>query len=388
MGLLLTRSAAADLELPEALYNASVSEQEAHASGALRVLGCPRCHRRLCVIGREIGGSATEWYVPGSRIERGFFGTSTFVRCRTCGHGRVNVEAFSGSGEDTIPSDMTLGFGMASNSGGQSALRLVALRSPPKNAFRPFSACVIGAYESVVARAAQVLRAEAIMRDRALQVTQGTLRRSQLAKISDEDLPPGPFELVVIAHRISGQRNPLTDSYGLYTSLLSHAWQRAEVVVLCLFEVPCNYLSQLLDEQPTLLGLLSVGRLLPLFSLPECAPPDGSCEVDAGRGAGSGGSDATSGGRTQIDEGAKDTIDVDGGVKAYEVAEAAWWFVRCLDGRVPRVDTFPMLVHTGHSLKARGTLTVEVAAGAAVGSTLSVLASVVEAFEGQALVRD
>merc|ERR1719272_78278 len=120
-------------------------------------------------------------------------------------------------------------------------------------------------YESVVARAAALLQAEPVT-TRQLNVSQHTFKRSELAKLSEDDLPKPPMELLVIAHKISGQRNPITDQHGLYNNLLKHAWDRADVVLLCLFDVPPGYFSQLLKEQPTLRGLLCAGRLLPLFS--------------------------------------------------------------------------------------------------------------------------
>merc|ERR1719272_1926118 len=119
-------------------------------------------------------------------------------------------------------------------------------------------------YESVVARAAALLQAEPVT-TRQLNVSQHTFKRSELAKLSEDDLPKPPMELLVIAHKISGQRNPITDQHGLYNNLLKHAWSRADVVLLCLFDVPPNYFAQLISEQPTLRGLLCAGRLLPLF---------------------------------------------------------------------------------------------------------------------------
>jgi len=246
---------------------------------------------------------------------------------------------------------------------------------------------VCGMYESVVARAAALLQAEAVTVSRQLHVSQHTFKRSELAKLKEEDLPKPPMELLVIAHKVSGQRNPITDQHGLYNNLLKHAWDRADVVLLCLFDVPPGYFSQLLKEQPTLRGLLCAGRLLPLFSMEDS--PSEEIEGEAGEGAA-----------------AKAAPES----RAQEEAEAAWWIVRCLDGRVPRHESLPS--DSGKTNQVLATLSSVVAAGAKEGGkqvqgadpqrlqqevvtgtvaascTVAVLAHVAEDFEGQPLVRD
>jgi len=355
MGLLLSRTTAADLQLPREIKDRSVGEQEARSSGPLRVLDCPRCHRRLCTLGRAGRGAPAVWKAPISRVERGFFSGGTSFKCRACGQGRITVETLSpmdvaaaGSGEDASDDQLP---------------QVVALRGAPRNAFRPFSACVCGVYDSVVGRAANLLQADAISDSRTINVIQKTLRRSELAKFSESDLPPYPMELLVVAHKISGQRNPLTDTHGLYNALLKQAWHRADVVLLILFDVPVgSYFLQLLEEQPTLRSLLCAGRLLPLFN------------QDA-RGDEIGGGDAEASGN--------DAADV--AVRPTDVADGAWWLLRCLDGRVPRSEAYP----EGGNNSAKVQDTVNAASdGASVGSAISVLAPVAEFFDGMPLVRD
>jgi len=342
MGGLFTRSIATDLELPRALRDASVSESEARSSRPLRVLGCPRCQKRLCALDRDGQGAAAVWKAPSSRVERALFGGATSFKCRMCGQGRIAVEALG----DAAQPDGEQG-------GGATLPVLVSLKATTaKGAFRPFSACVCGMYESVVARATALLEAEAITTTRQLNVSQHTFKRSELAKLSEDELPKPPMELLVIAHKVSGQRNPITDQHGLYNNLLRHAWNRADVVILVLFDVPPGYFSQLLSEQPTLRGLLCAGRLLPLFS-----------KDDTGESA-----------------------DAEANLESrkHEEAQASGWLVRCLDGRVPRHEGLP-------PDNAKSSEVVAALAGVADEAkegTIAVLARVVEDFEGHELVRD
>merc|ERR1711971_76877 len=164
------------------------------------------------------------------------------------------------------------------------------------------------------------MEGEAIAKNRVLNISQHTFRRSELAKLSESDLPQQPMELLVVAHKISGQRNPLTDQHGLYNNLLKHSWDRADVVLICLFDVPPSYFAQLLAEQPTLRGMLSAGRLLPLF-----------CNEDAGR---------EENGDAEMEAAVGET-EKTAESKLHEEAEAAWWLVRCLDGRVPLYEGLP-----------------------------------------------
>lgn len=377
MGLLFSRSTATELQLPAVLRDASVSEHEARSSGPLRVLGCPRCQRRLCTLAREGQDTTAVWKAPASRVERALFGGGTHFKCRMCGQGRVTVEALGdapkttgaeqGSSEDPLP------------------LRVALKASTGRKDFRPFCACVCGMYESVVARAATLLQAEAITKTRQLNVSQHTFKRSELAKLSEEDVPKPPMELLVIAHKVSGQRNPLTDQHGLYNNLLKHAWNRADVVLLMLFDVPPNYFAQLISEQPTLRGLLCAGRLLPLFSTEE-ASHEGEIDAEASEAAAAAAKAATE-------------------VTPHEEAEAAWWLVRCLDGRIPRHEELP--ADNGKSGEVTASL-ASIMAGSKDGGkiegkrppeeadigtvsascTVAVLARVAEDFEGQPLVRD
>jgi hypothetical protein len=282
-----------------------------------------------------------------------------------CGNGRISVEAL-GDQSKTV------------DEGSDDRLPLsVALTGTSKNDFRPFCACVCGMYESVVARAAALLQAETITSSRLINVTQKTFKRSELAKLTPDELPKPPMELLVIAHKVSGQRNPITDQHGLYNNLLKHAWSKADVVLLCLFDVPPGYFSQLLNEQPTLRGLLCAGRLLPLFSLEESAGVDMDAEAETA---------------------AKAAPEA----KPQEEAEAAWWLVRCLDGRVPQHDAIPSdgrktdqvlatltSVVSGAKEGGRKEQGADVATGTASAScTVAVLAHVAQDFEGKPLVRD
>jgi len=374
MGLLLSRSSASELELPRALQDACVSEHDARSSGPLRVLGCTRCQRRLCVLGREGQGATAVWKAPVSRLETAWLGGGRSFRCRMCGLGKVTVEVAEANGVD------------AERSGGDEPLplRVVLKGSNARNAFRPFCVHVCGMYDSVVARAASLFQADAIRNTRSLNVSQRTFKRSELAKLAEADLPQAPMELLVIAHRISGQRNPLTDQHGLYNNLLKHAWTRADVVILCLFDVPVDYFSQLLNEQPTLRGLLTAGRLLPIFTLEESPSEEASCAIDAeARG--------------------------DAAIEPSVGAETAWWFVRCLDGQVPRYDGLPP--DNGNIASVQATLTKVVAevkearlekesrsdlrrtreaadVKDAASCTVAVLAHVAQDFADQPLLRD
>lgn len=358
MGLLLTHSAAVELELPPEVRAGVVSEKEAHANGPLRVLGCPRCNRRLCALQRDRGGggsAALSWRVPSSRIERSWLAGTTSIRCRACGNGRVGVELFAdGSQPPGTEED--------EDRGASLSMQRVVLKAPSAAlSFRPSSSLVCGIYDSAVQRAAELLQAEALG-GRAPVVSRRTLRRSELSAPGADTLPAVPLELVVVVHRISGQRNPLTDSHGLYNAVLAHAWQRAEVVILCLLDVPTGgYLAKLLQEQPTLLGLLAAGRLLPLF---------------APAGETGGGED------TALSEG-----------RPSDKAEAGWWLVRCLDGRVPRVEGgVQTLTHASsagcNTTEARATASAAAEAGAASGSALAMLAPIAQSFEGWALARE
>lgn len=312
MGLLLARGSAADFELPQGLRNGLLGEEEAHASEPIRVLGCPRCHRRLCTLGRDSSNSSgsVAWKVPANRVEKFWLGGGSFLGCRACGRGQLDVKVLSDS---------------AKLGGGGPDLRLVSLRSSPgasvRAGFRPFSACVCGTYESVVARGARLLRADAVTSGRTVHVVEKTLKRSELAKLSEDHLPPPPIDLFLVVHKISGARNPITDAHGLFNDLIARAWSRADVVLLCLFDMPnYEYFSIMLKEQPTLLALMGAGRLLPLF---------------LASGDATGGSQEDSVGVSENGSSA----DADGD-QASESAEAAWWILRCLDGRVPRVEAF------------------------------------------------
>jgi len=304
------------------------------------------------------------------------FGGSVSLKCRACGQGRVTVEALAtdaGSDDDRLPVRVAL---KGSATG--------------RKDFRPFCVSVCGMYESVVARGAALLKAEAITKTRHLNVTQHTFKRSELAKLEETDLPKPPMELLVIAHKVSGQRNPLTDQHGLYNNLLRHAWTKADVVLLMLFDVPPGYFAQLISEQPTLKGLLGAGRLLPLFTT-EDSPSEGGIEDEAT-------SEAAAAAKANSE------------VRPQEEAEAAWWLVRCLDGSVPRHEGLPadngksgevaaflasVLAEAKDGAKneeradARKRRAEEIGAGTVSAScTIAVLAHVAEDFEGQPLVRD
>lgn len=241
----------------------------------------------------------------------------------------------------------------------QRAVQAAPARSPSQ----PLSSFVCGVYESGVQWAAELLASEALG-SRAPVVATRALRRSELGSPGADTLPATPLDLVVVVHRISGQRNPLTDAHGLYNSFLAHVWQRSEKVLLCLLDVPPGgYFAQLLQEQPTLLGLLCVGRLLPVFA-------------SAGKTAGS----------------EEDGGSVSAG-RPSDMAEAIWWIVRCLDGRVPRVEgglqSLARASSAGcNTLEARAAASTAANAGAALGSSLHVLTPIAESFDGHALVRD
>merc|ERR1719329_1338250 len=194
MGLFFSRSSASALQLPAAVKDASVSESEARSGGPLRVLGCPVCQRRLCTLSREGQDDGAVWKAPAGRLEKAMFGGSVSLKCPRCGQGRVTVEALAtdaGSDDDRLPVRVAL---KGSATG--------------RKDFRPFCVSVCGMYESVVARGAALLKAEAITKTRHLSVTQHTFKRSELAKLEETDLPKPPMELLVIAHKVSGQRNP------------------------------------------------------------------------------------------------------------------------------------------------------------------------------------
>lgn len=293
-----------------------------------------------------------------------------------CGNGRITVEALV----DASNTD-----GAQGNRNDDRLPVQVSVKGTSRSDFRPFCVCVCGMYESVVARAAGLLQAEAITASRHLNVSQKTYKRSELAKLSEDDLPKPPMELLVVAHKISGQRNPITDQHGLYNNLLKHAWNRAEVVLLVLFDLPPAYFSQLLNEQPTLRALLSAGRLLPFFCLEASEEQDAEA-VDAA------------------------AAKADPESKTQEEAEAAWWIVRCLDGRVPHHERIPS--DGGKTSQVLATLSSVLSAGAREGGqqlqgadpqrlqqedvtgtvaascTVAVLAHIADDFEGQPLVRD
>lgn len=381
-GILFSRSAASELELPRELQDATVSEDQARSSGPLRVLSCPRCQKRLCALSREGQGESAAWKASASRVERALFGGGSSLKCRMCGQGRVTVETLG----DASKTEADPGI----RDDHQPTVRMT-LKSTGRNAFRPFSVCVCGMYESVVSRAASLLQAEAITKSRQLNVAQRTYKRSELAKLTEDELPKPPVELLVIAHKISGQRNPITDQHGLYNNLLKHAWSRADVVLLILFDVPPNYFSQLLSEQQTLRGLLCAGRLLPLF-----------CHEDANS-------------TDQVDPEADEAASSE--LRLQEEVEAAGWLVRCLDARVPRNDSLP--ADNGKSSEVASTLDAALAAAkegsnrdsradtrkrrdpqaepriedvdagtAGASCTIEVLAQVAYGFDGQPLVKD
>mmetsp|Transcript_35307 Transcript_35307/g.77149 ORF Transcript_35307/g.77149 Transcript_35307/m.77149 type:complete len:353 (-) Transcript_35307:183-1241(-) len=352
MGLLLGRGIAADIELPREIRDAAVGEAEAASSGQRWVFFCPHCHRRLCDLtrpSRSTESSPQVWRAPSSRLEKGWLSGATALRCHMCSSGRVNVDVLSQP--DVGLDDSPLG------QPGQH----VAVGLPKRRAFRPFGVCVCAVYESVGTRAMALLDAEDVRKGRALHVSRCTLRRSELARVPVGALPRLPLELLIVAHRISGQRNPLTDAHGLYSALLEHAWTRADVVLLCLFDVPRGeYLSRLLEEQPTLLGLLRAGRLLPFF-----AADDRTLESD----------DAQQ--------------EADGGDEAPRDPEAVRWLVRCLDGAVPHVDALAALPKASAAADAQArAVAADAASAAAVGSSASVLKSVARSFQGWPLICD
>lgn len=381
MGGLLFRSSATELQLPAVLRDASVSEHEARSSGPLRVLGCPRCQRRLCTLAREGEDTTAVWKAPANRVEKALFGGASHFKCRMCGQGRVAVEVLgdapkSSDGEEGTDDRLPLRVSLKGTTG--------------RNDFRPFCVAVCGMYESVVARGAALLQAETVTKTRQVNVTQHTFKRSELAKLSEDALPKPPMELLVIVHKISGQRNPITDQHGLYNNLLKHAWSRADVVLLMLFDVPPGYFAQLISEQPTLRGLLCAGRLLPLFSS-EDSSSEGDMDAEATEAA------------IKASEAAKAANPE---ARPPEEAEAAWWLVRCLDGRVPRHEGLP--ADNGKSAEVTAKLASVVAEGkgeekaeprkhspeeaaggtVAASCTIAVLAQVAQDFEGQASVRD
>lgn len=309
--------------------------------------------------------------------------------CRACGRGQLDIKVLSDAAV------------MDDRAAGTPEMRLVSLRSSPgasvRAGFRPFSACVCGTYESVVARGARLLRADAVTSGRTVHVVEKTLKRSELAKLGEDNLPPPPIDLFLVVHKISGARNPITDSHGLFGDLIARAWSRADVVLLVLFDMPRDYFATMLKEQPTLLGLLGSGRLLPLF-LPSSAPGDANIGAE----------DDSAG---NLDNGSAG-VDTDA-QHAIELAEATWWIARCLDGRVPRVEAFSELqqapvadsadakarvaaqrgatqaaTQPGDDGSRRSQPSMRTAVTGCPGDSMAVLTPVVDAFEGRALVQD
>jgi len=383
MGLLLGRSATAETELPHELRSLSQGESGAVGSGQSLVFFCPRCHRRLCPLSRASGtnggaaaSQALTWRIPASRLEKAFFGGAA-IKCLHCGAGRVSVEELSKTSSSASDDAHDEDYGLAGDQavGAKTApvpCLTVALRpaQPRQAVFRPFSACVCGCYDSVIDRAAAALSAlnscGPAGAKRRIHISRKTLRRSELSSSSSDALLPAlALDLVVVAHRISGQRNPITDAHGLYTNLIEVAWSRADVVLVFLLDVPCEgYLSRMLDEQPTLLGLLSSGRLLPIFALPG------------------------EGGQAEAEPAAERVED--SAVAAPPPPESIGWLARCLDGKVPRIETTGELAQaSGCGGAAVREATARAAATAAKeANTTSLLKAVAEGFLGRLLVRD
>eukprot|EP00927_Polykrikos_kofoidii_P078311 TRINITY_DN75152_c0_g1_i1.p1 TRINITY_DN75152_c0_g1~~TRINITY_DN75152_c0_g1_i1.p1 ORF type:complete len:358 (-),score=67.06 TRINITY_DN75152_c0_g1_i1:55-1128(-) len=357
MGLLLGRTLYADQELPQELRAPSVGAGSTSVVGEQQlVFFCPRCHRRLCPLW-SINSSTGVWRLPFSRLEKVWLGGGTVVRCHACGSGRVSVEELGAVGDK----DVSVG-GSVDGEDWEPPLtkqRCVSLRMPPSQVFRPFSVCVCGIYESVVSRAAAMILSNEVAATRQIHVVTRTLKRSELASNLDGALPALPLEVIIVAHRISGQRNPITDAHGLYSSFIEFAWPRADVVLVCLFDLPTDgYFLRMLEEQPTLFGLLRSGRLLPIFadaeddSQPEAVGPPKSFGGELG---------------AQLRANNSET-DLQ-----------SQWLLRCLDGRVPKVETPIELVKAG---------TRDSSAPSLDGTTEFVLKTVVSGFGLRPLVRD
>lgn len=193
--------------------------------GLEMVLDCSRCYTRLA----PLEWKADRWTVvtPADRFVSPFFG-SPYVRCRICGERNL---------APTLPTRRV----------------------------RPFSVLLAATYASVVERARSIVE-QLLAGHCALHLTEMVIRRSALADPQEKDLPSPPLELALLVHKVSGARNPITDSKGLYTAWLERVWVRVDVVVVLLLDVTPAYLATMLEEQPTLRGLYAVGRLIPVFS--------------------------------------------------------------------------------------------------------------------------
>eukprot|EP00929_Paragymnodinium_shiwhaense_P078017 TRINITY_DN40345_c0_g1_i2.p1 TRINITY_DN40345_c0_g1~~TRINITY_DN40345_c0_g1_i2.p1 ORF type:complete len:356 (+),score=78.10 TRINITY_DN40345_c0_g1_i2:194-1261(+) len=355
MGLLF--SSRTDVELPRELRDLAVGESDAASSSQQLVLFCPKCHRRLCQACSTRGSSSSAWRIPASRLEKGWLGGGLAIACQTCGAGKLAVEESSSSskapdiqhGLSDLPSEFA---------------RLVSLALPPQRSkpmFRPFNVCVCGIYESVVSRAAALLDCDEVKAGHRLHVTTKCLKRSEMVSATAASLPSLPLEMIVVVHRCSGQRNPLTDAHGLYTKLLEVAWSRGDVVLMCLLDVPRDgYLSRMMEEQPTLLKLLGVGRFLPIFA-----------------------AQSSNGAAAAADEAAEPSAEEAAASRLRDAEEAAAWLSRCLDGRVPRVGAYSELPQAGSAP------TDAAKEHAPAGNTRQLLAAIADAFKGGApLVRD
>lgn len=369
MGLLLARSSGSgdpgDL--------GEIVEEPVARTGTLRVLACPRCHHRVCALDRDSSGGSATWRAPRQRVEKGWFGNGVFVRCRPCDR-RIIVNVSKDVGGDSVPRSVPVTFPSSADSQAR---------------FRPFSVSICGAYESVVARAARLMSQCPAAAGRAVHLYQRTLRRSALADPKEADLPRGPIELMVLAHRISGQRNPLTDKHGLYETFLSRAWRSAEVVLICLFDAEPEYLAQMLEEQPTLRALWRMGRLLPIGGEDGCPDDEGDRGPNSVPSTSRPGLPPTSASadgaaateeacvtprKEQPDEspskvlrvvspsiksnksnGAAPVIETQIG----EAADWAQWLGRCLDGQVPKVDTYSSLQQGSKSPLGAGPLELQ-----------------------------
>merc|ERR1719171_75384 len=221
MGFMFSRPLS--IQLADALEKGRQNLSE--YKGPEMVLDCSRCYSRLAPL--EWRKDAWTVVTPAERYVSPLFG-APYVRCSNCAE------------RNAAPA--------------LSARRV-----------RPFSVLLAATYQSVVERARASVE-EILAGHCALHLTEMVIRRSALSDPQEKDLPSPPLELVLLAHKVSGARNPITDSKGLYTAWLEKVWVRVDVVVVLLLDVTPTYLATMLEEQPTLRGLYAVGRLIPVFS--------------------------------------------------------------------------------------------------------------------------
>eukprot|EP01066_Platyproteum_vivax_P000346 Platyproteum_vivax@DN10386_c0_g1_i1.p1 len=227
MGFLISRPK--ESELSPSLKLAVKLSDEGWKSPLFLACVCPKCHHRIIHF-KSRSSEKGLWVCSLREFSKV---KDSHVWCRYCGHMKFFVSLYPNSDFDYL-------------------VRFLPSSSPLAPHFRPHVIHLYSLYDASLEWADAVFSLPSFNQHQ-LHIERFKLKRSTLGGFKTKDLQSkNPVDLALVVHKAEGARVPLTDSNGLYPSLLDTLWSRSDVVLLVLLDFPRSKLQQLIQDQPTL----------------------------------------------------------------------------------------------------------------------------------------